>query len=358
MRNRSRTPFSNVALCQTASVSVRAAVLCKIVVTSDQAPDWVMLFPASDKDGEIKARDGRKFKLTSVDKFVADFNAEAHDVPFDLEHASELLAPEGKPAPAVGWITQLENRNGAVWGAVDWTTEGASIVQTKKYRYASPAFKLGKAGEVLGLVSAGLTNRPALVMPALASTQINGATMTPELLKLLGLDATATPEQIAEATKKLADAQVKAVADVAAASAAHAAELTRVRAESTPTLANFVPRADYDAALTRVAAIEKKIEDEKLAAHTVAVASAIDEAMKLGKITPATKDYYVSNCSTPASLEAFRAFVKGAPTIAPDSVVSGQPPVAAESTTATASDISIAERCGVTKEQFLAAQKA
>lgn len=337
-------------MCQaeTGTSIVRADAICKIELVDGKAPEWCMLFPASDVDGEIKARDGRKFRMPAPERFADDFNAEAHEAPFDVEHATEILAPMGQPAPAVGWIVAMEVRDGAVWCRVEWTKDGAELIESKKYRYVSPAFRIDwETAKILSLTSAGLTNRPALKMPALTHEQ-NGENMDPKLLKLLGLDEKATKEQVLAAAEVM-----KASADKAATVEA---ELASVRGQQ-PSLKDFVPRADFDAAIVRAQTAEKKIEDEKALAHKTTVEGEIEAAMKAGKITPSTKSFYVATCSTPAGLEAFREFVKNAPIHAPDNVVTERAQAQSSETVLTASDLEVIKAKGMSKEAFIAAKK-
>ncbi|WP_444667131.1 phage protease [Cereibacter changlensis] len=90
------------------------------------------------------------------------------DLPVDFEHATQIKGGRGEPAPAVGWIKAVEARNGALWGRVDWNTDGANAVASRAYRYPSPVFRFDPATKaVLAMVSAGLTNNPNLHLAAL-----------------------------------------------------------------------------------------------------------------------------------------------------------------------------------------------
>jgi phage I-like protein len=332
-------------------------VLCKISLAADgKAPAKIPLFPAPEFGGRIKARDGRVFSMLDAPGFVASYNADAQEAPLDYEHASEILAPMGEQAPAAGWIASLElGENNSVWGNVEWTSRGRQSVEAREYRYVSPAFRLDpETAEVLQLVSAGLTNRPALTMPALTRVQQETEVMDKDLLALLGLDEKATKEQVIEATKALKAAkEAAAVKDQELAQA----RTQLAAAQAQPSLDKFVPRSDYDATLARVATLEQERDAGKAAAHKAQVDAEIASALKAGKITPATKDFYVAHCSTAEGLESFRGFVKNAATIAPDNVVEGQPPAAAGQT-ASEEAIAIAARCGISRDQYLATLKA
>ena len=45
---------------------------------------------------------------------------------------------ESSRNPAAGWIEELEVRDTAVWGRIEWTPEGRDDVKLKRYRYISP----------------------------------------------------------------------------------------------------------------------------------------------------------------------------------------------------------------------------
>lgn len=342
---------------------VNDAVTCQIVFEpgSEKAPEWVPLFPAPDAEGVIRCRDGRVFTLPNPKSFADRFNAEGRPVPFDYEHASEIRAPQGKPSPAVGWVTKLEARGEEVWARVEWNDEGNRAITSREYRFDSPAF-LHNNGEIYALVSAGLTNRPAFTMPAVA--HVTGDDSMEKFLEELGLTKDAKPEEIQAAIASLkskgAEAEAfKAAAEKAASEKAAAEaqvvekeqQLQAARTKATPALADFVPRADYDASLARVAAIEKQITDGKKAAHQEAVDIAIASALKSGKITPATKDFYVATCASAEGLKSFEAFVKDAPVIAPAEIVTGKPPAASDPVaTASALQLKVWDACGIKPE--------
>jgi hypothetical protein len=127
-------------------------------------PDWIELIPA----GEFQGRDGRRFINDEPYRVVAAFQANLASLPVDIEHASELKAKLGEPAPAQGWIEDLDVRGGAVWGRIEWTVSGHAVLANRQYRYYSPVFcHRTDSNQVLALKSAGLTNQPNLFVPAL-----------------------------------------------------------------------------------------------------------------------------------------------------------------------------------------------
>jgi phage I-like protein len=342
-----------LALCQTTKPRDYLA-LCRLDMAEDKLPEWVQLIPAGP---EVQALDGRHFRNLNPQAVVDTFNDYPYDIPIDWEHANEIKAPNGEEAPAAGWISELEVREGSIWGRVEWTPRGAESLRTKEYRYISPAFNYNKSDlNVISITSAGLTNGPALHLADLAhKTEKGDSAMDKELLKLLGLSEDATKEQVLAAVT----AHQKAKADADALVVTTKTELATARAEvernKTPDLNQFVPREDYRVALARAESAEKQIADDKAATMKAQIDSEIEAAMKAGKVTPATKDFYTAVCSQQGGLEKFREFVKLAADIVPGSDLGDRPPVVGDKGL-TEAELAVAHRCGLTKEQFLASK--
>jgi phage I-like protein len=341
--------------------------VCQITMTGEtpQAPEWVQLIPAGN---EVKARDGRKFKNPSPSAVIDAFRVNGLHLPIDLEHATELKAPKGEPAPAVGWIVGLEERAGSIWGRVDWTKAGASMVTNKEYKYISPGFYHTKQGDIVSLSSAGLTNKPALELQALAREELHPEdAMDPKLLKLLGLDDKATPEQVLaacsalkadglEASTKLTalETEAKVAADKAAAALAEAAKEVATARAQVPGLDKFIPRADYDLAITRIKTLEEDSAKAHKAALDASIDAVIDTALKQAKITPATVSFYRAQCEREGGLALFHEFLKVAPNVLPvDEIVTGKPPET-DKLALTSEQRKFCASMGLTEEQFRA----
>lgn len=264
-------------------------------VENGAVPDWVQLTPPGPA---IVGRDGRGWKLSDPAAVAAAFDP-AKEPQIDLEHSSQIAAPLGMPAPAVGWIKQIDVRDNALWGRVEWTAEGEATVTSRAYRYLSPVFRYDvETGEVLQIVSAGLTNSPNLEMAALNRATTETEPMDKAVLDALGLAATATA----------ADA-------VLAINTLRADRATALNRAETPDPERFVPRADLQLALNRITAFET----EAKARREAEITAAVDAAVADGKIAPASKDYHLAACRTEGGLERFRTMVGGAPVIAPPS---------------------------------------
>jgi phage I-like protein len=264
-------------------------------------PGWVQLTPPGP---EIFGRDGRAFKLSDPAAVAAAFDP-AKEPQIDLEHSSHIAAPQGMPAPAVGWIKEMNVRDGALWGRVEWTAEGEATVTSRAYRYLSPVLAVDKkTGEILRIVSAGLTNSPNLEMAAL-NRETTETDMDKAVLDALGLTATATA----------ADA-------VLAINALKSETSLALNRAQTPDPEKFVPKADHQLALNRITAFEA----EAKARQEAEIVAAVDAAVTAGKIAPASKDYHLAACRQDGGLDRFAAMIKAAPVIAPASGLDGKTP--------------------------------
>jgi phage I-like protein len=266
------------------------------------APTWVQLTPPGPA---IVGRDGRGWKMTDPAAVAAAFDP-TKEPQIDIEHSSQLQAPNGMPAPAMGWIKEIVVRDHALWGRVDWTVEGAAYVTSRAYRYLSPVLAYDwDTNEIQRIVCAGLTNDPNLEMAALNAREQETPEMDAAVLEALGLNPTATPAQAVLAINKLKDD--KSVA---------------LNAAKTPDPEKFVPKADHALALNRISAFEA---DAK--ARTEAeIAVVVDKAIADGKVAPASKEYHLASCRAEGGLGRFTAMVAASPALLPASGLDGKKP--------------------------------
>lgn len=251
------------------------------------APDWVQLFPAGP---EIKARDARRWTLPDPQVLVTAFAANQADLPFDIEHATEIKAPKGEDAPAQGWIKEMQVRaDRTVWARVEWNAAGAARLTGKEYRYVSPAFRHTAAGEILAVTSAALVTQPALTMPALAGqgrdnpndNQEEYMSLLARLVGALGLAASASEDDVI---------------------AAITSQVSLASATRDP--AQFVPAADHQLALARATKAEGDLATLAAAEKTKGAETAVDAAIAEGKIAPASREHWISVAhATPDAFE-------------------------------------------------------
>ena len=160
----------NDSLVNTPTVSTAGLIAASQVTLGDidAAPEWIELLPA----GVFSGRDGRgPYRVSDPEAVIAATRALGLEtgIPIDYDHATDLAAPQGRPAPAAGWINELAVRNGTIWGRVEWTHHGAAAVTTHEYRYISPVFEHNRDGDVVRLVRAALTNNPNLTLTAISA---------------------------------------------------------------------------------------------------------------------------------------------------------------------------------------------
>ncbi|MCP1375383.1 phage protease [Dyella lutea] len=299
------TPVLAVALCA-ADGSAERSALCFALGDADAAadlttPQWRELIPAPNAQGRVQGIDGRWWRMSNPQGVV---DAYQRPLAVDINHASELQAPQGGASPATGWIEKLEVRQGAVWGLIAWNAKGQQAVGGKEYRFLSPVFKYdGTTREIKVLTSAALTNEPNF---PIALNRANDSQETPPvdeaIRKALGLPEKATAEQAVTAINALQ------------------------RSVDTPSLEKFVPRADYDAAQQRATNAEARLADHAKATKAAEIDAAVEAAVKAGKITPATVEYHKASCAAEGGLERFKAFVEAAPVVADTTNLDGKQP--------------------------------
>ncbi len=286
-----------------------------------RAPKWVMLIPAP-VNGTVAGRDGRTWKMASPEAVVRRSLDRGLMLPFDWEHATEIKSPKGERSPAAGWITDLQARNGAVWGAVSWTDDGAKDVVGKTYRYVSPVFTATPSRDIQRIVSAALVHTPNLDMPHLNRQQTERLMTFPVEIQTERL--TTIPVAIPRALGLSDDAdEAQCCAAIDKLKAEVAREANRA---DRPSITSFVPRSDHDQLEERALNAERQVQELKGAAHQEKVDVAINSALRAGKITPATEGYHRASCATTEGLAAFVEYARVAPSIVPASGLDGKIP--------------------------------
>ncbi|EKO3778212.1 peptidase [Vibrio metschnikovii] len=297
-------------------------------VDADASGVWLPLIPA----GTFQGNDGRTWHNSNPEEIIQRFTKKR---PFDVEHATHIKGPKGEPAPAYGWITKLENRNGEIWGYTEWNTEGREMIEEKKYAFYSPAFGHDKeSGFVYTVESAGLTNEPNLNVPALNRQEENEMKLSPIVVAALGLTESATEQDAVTAINSL-----KSEKDIA---------LNRA---SNIDLSVAVPKETYELALNRAETAEAALK----AIQESEIDALVDDAIKVGKVAPANRDMYVGLCRAEGGIEQFKKFVETAPAIAnsdpkKSAVVNAEGELSAE-------EMALCRATGVTPEAWKANRK-
>ncbi len=280
-----------------------------------QAPEWIEIFPAGPG---IVARDGRQWTL-QPQLVLEAFAANRGPLAIDYEHGQALKAPLGDEAPAAGWIVQLEERDGGIWGKVEWVEKAARQIVAREYRFISPDFNHDKSGVITRLRGAGLVNRPALVMTALAHEAPKEIVMLKAIAQALGLNEDADEQAIlADLSKRksngIALCQTLNLPDDATFDTAIQAVKTLKdehalahRSDTAAIVTDLQTRlTDTQTALAQLQDKESKRDIEL----------ALDDATKAGKITPASRETYRAMCALEGGLQRFTDLVQVLPVIA------------------------------------------
>lgn len=145
---------------------MNALSIARCSVALPSAGNTVQLLPA----GTFKTGDGRPEGLEAwridqsiANSLVARASSRKNRFVIDYEHQT-LEKPTGE-VRAAGWFKNFEWREGEGLFATDveWTAAASQMIKAGEYRYLSPVFRFDPtSGEVLEIVSAGITNTPAL----------------------------------------------------------------------------------------------------------------------------------------------------------------------------------------------------
>nr|WP_298099754.1 phage protease [uncultured Shinella sp.] len=304
---------------------------------------WIQLIPA----GTFSGRDGRgPYHAGDAQslKRIADTTRTYHgatDIVVDYEHQTRNALENGKPAPAAGWVKEIDPRADGLYGRVEWTAAAAQAIRAKEYRYISPVYFHGKDGKIFALQNAALTNAPNLVMSEVSAHSIfQKAQEEPmkRVLAALGLAEGASEDDVLVAINSyLTSSTAIAVAAGLTKDAKSDAILTAVQsafadrkkiavAVGKPETASvdeivssissaqsaavdptkYVPFAQVSAMQDQLNSLAKQIGEDK-------ATEAVEDAIRDGKLAPALKDWGLSvHRADPAK---FAEFVGKAPVL-------------------------------------------
>ena len=323
-----------------------------------KAPDWVQLLPL----GKVEANDGRAWTNSDPANVIA---ASKLPIIIDYDHGSHRAPKDGQNTRASGSIEELSAHGPkgepGIWGRVEWTPSGGAAVAAKEYRYISPEFAHTKDTNVIKRIDgAGLTNRPALELVALASSQPETEMDLTKLRAALGLPDTASMDDVLNAISGLR------TSGTALCSIAKAAGLAGDKVGDTEVTAICAklktPAQSGDA--TALAAAQTQIDNLQKQVATLNgrlngndATREVDIAIASGKIVPAQRDWAIDYCTRDP--EGFKKFVGNQPVILASGRVA--PSNSGDGETLSADELAICSMAGVTPENFKktrAAEKA
>lgn len=251
---------------------------------------------------------------------IAAFNSRQNDMVIDYEH--QTLADPPVEAPAAGWIKQLINKGAdGVWASIEWTEKAKQYIANREYKYVSPVWlKRISDNKVFRLINVGLTNQPNIdgMVPLINKLGFEGnknskeATTMKELWKLLGLSGEATEEAaIAAVNKLMTDLQAN---KATVAVIANKGVLDALGLAATATESEIVGTIEaMKQSHTKIDDVMKELNALKASLTQKDADSAVEMAMKEGKITPAQKDWALEYAKR--DLAGFGVFVSKAPVV-------------------------------------------
>lgn len=265
-------------------------------------------------DGAFKARDGRPADapcwLTNRavgEALVAAAAARGTPYVIDYDHQTLRAKDNGKPAPAAGWFTKVEWRDGVGLFALDvqWTAGARELIAADEYKFISPVIGYDKVtGAVTDLYMAAICNNPAidgmdavLLAAALSfsfppptplNEDINMNELLEQLIWLLNLPVGSTAADVLVQLQKMIDVLKQDTTVTAAASFDLSAYLVKQRTSvadlSTKVMdpAKFVPIEALQAIQAQAASLSAEL-------NTGRVGQAIETALAAGKLVPSMK---------------------------------------------------------------------
>ena len=302
--------------------AMESVLLNSVYDFAADAPDRLVLVPAA---GSFSGIDGRTFINSNPQRIIERWKKTGHDIPVDIEHATELRGPQGLSAPAVGWISDLVvDQNGGIIGTVSWTEEGRELIASRKYRYFSPAYLVDRnTKEIAGIRSIGLTNVPNLGVPSLNSEgNEEGEDMEKDLKVIcnsLGIAEGATEAEVVTEINSL--------------------------------------RSRLAAAETKAAEAERKIREQEEAAFKAELNSAVEKGVEDGKIAPAQKEFFLTSINSQEALDSFKAMLGKSPRLIEDGETVTGKPEGEDKVALNAEEKAFSEMLGVTQEEYINAKE-
>ena len=323
-----------------------------------EVPEWVHLLPSGS---DIRTFDGRgPYRVTDPAAVVAaSINADRlnGDLPVDENHSTDLRGPQGGEAPARGWIKELQARSDGIWGRVEWTGAGKSLIADRAYRGISPVFLHEQDGRVIQILRAALTNQPNLRGLA-AINQESPVSFIEELRAKLGLPDTAVEADVvaavvakpAEATLQSQIAEIGAALGVTDGDVPSILTAARSHAKAQP--------AELVALQTELTALASELNALKAAGKRQAAEAYVDAAIREVRagVKPQRERFITMHMADPAGTEAL---ISGLPALGTGGAQAAPPTgPAGEIVALNAEQASVAHMLGISEEAYLKTLKA
>ena len=293
------------------------ALLNAAELAADELPEWLLLVPGGRT---FRGVDGRRFRSPGAAAVIAA-HRNRQDIPIDLNHSEIRRAPFGGESPAVGWIRELQERNGEVWGRAEWNDAGAAAIRSRAYRFHSPVYIPNRRTDIEYIHSVGLVNSPNLPVAPLSNReeQMNFE----KIAQALGLPAAASEAQILAA-------------------------IAQTNSQSKPEAVEMVTKADYELMANRAATAEQKLADRDAADLRRQAEALVDAAIKDAKVAPASRGFYLNRATSAEEIEQLKSFLATAPkVVAGETAAAGAQPNEAGADRRTPEQIEVDRQLGV-----------
>lgn len=302
--------------------------------------------------GPFRADDGRPWDTEAwqLDAAIAAnviqrLRDRANDTLIDYEHQSLRSEWNGQPVIAAGWFHDMQWRDGKGLYAVgvDWTATAKQRIADREYRYISAVFFYYSAtGEVLDVVSVALTNTPAI--DGLDSLDAGELATLSKRFSLPELSPDPENTDMATPQEELAALRVTHANTETQLSA-----LTAERETLKTSLAALT--TERDNLTTQLAALTQEKADAAQAAEQQKHTDLLNAALTDGRLVPAQKPW--------AEKQSLAALTEYLEATGPLPIVNKQAgdEHSAHTAALTADQKKIAEKMGVSEEDYLATQK-
>ena len=322
-----------------------------------EVPEWVHLVPR----GQFGARDGRgPWKYGNAQDLITASFAARKRIHIDLNHSTETAAKQGLEAPAVGYVTEMEERTDGIWGRVDWTRRGKELLADRAYWGISPVIQFDKTtGDVHAVARAALTNDPALTELTPLSTEETQEMFLQKLAKMLGLGEDASEEDVTAALQKALDA--KKDGDEGEGNAALATLATALGAEegadvaALTTLAKTLTAGKTETA-EALTALQAEVKELRDGGKTSAAEAFVDQAIRDRRVgvKSAREEYVALHVENPERCEKM---IAGLPKLdATNTTI--EPPKTEGTTALSAQETDVAAMLGIDPEKMAATKAA
>lgn len=335
-------------------VMTTTAIRLFFALAAAEPPEWIHLVPA----GTFRGADGRgPYTLADAAEAIR-LSMQAGKLPIDENHSIDLAAPKGDPSPARGWIVEIASREDGLWGRVEWTPTGKTLMAEKAYRGISPALLTEeKTGRVVAVARASLTNAPNLNLTSLHSQGNLDMDFLEKLRAALGLASDANEDAVLAGVT--AGQTAISTHNAQLASIAEAAGLAKDLKPADLVVQLQSQRAGAgDAAELRntVVSLQTQLETLQKTTARAAAERVIDDAIKAGKVglKPLRDHYIARHMADPAGVEkeiGAMASLHGAG-------LQPRDPAADPDTALSAEDERVMTLMGIDREAFLKSRKA